>query len=54
MFSLTSAIVLAIGFIATPLGAIMFFKAKKGEQNTLGGIIFIIGLICIGFGWWGL
>lgn len=54
MFSLISAIVLAIGWILTPLGVLIFFKAKKGEQNTLGGVIFIIGLICIGVGWWGL
>lgn len=28
------------GCFAALLGAIIFAKAKKGEQNTLGGVIF--------------
>lgn len=42
--------VFAFGCLVTLLGAVIFAKAKKGEQNTLGGVIFIIGLLCIGFG----
>lgn len=50
MWGVIGCAVFAFGCLVTLLGAIMYAKARKGEQCTLAGVIFIIGLLCIGFG----